>query len=137
MQITTQQQGLVTVAVDKVAIPGPWQSFDGDEVTADIEKVFPGHMMGAIGLAGPPSNADIVVARLYDVDAVDDLYEWLRSRVSAGLFEATRAILNPDKTVRSTGAPRIGTLSGVSRSSYDATASGAVVLTLTASIDGP
>ena len=137
MQLNTQQQGAVAVEIDGVTIPGPWQLFEGDEVTADIEKVWPGHMSPSIGKAGPPQHADVTTGRTYDTDAFSDgTYAWLKSKVSTGAATLTRMILNPDKSVRES-TNLTGTLTGVSRSDYDSGSGTVTQVRLTFSIDGP
>lgn len=136
MQLNTQKQGAAAVSVDGVTIPGPWQSLEGDSVSASVEKVHPGHLESAIGLADPPEHEDIVVARTYDTDAVDDLYTWLKARAGLGAGVVTRMILNADKSVRSSDT-NTGTLVSVSRSDYDSSSGSVTQLRLGFSIDGP
>lgn len=135
MQLNTQQQGAVSLAIDGTTVPGPWQMFEGDEVTADVEKVWPGHMSSPVGLSGPPAHADVTLTRTYDLDTIDDIYQWLKSKVSSGKGTFGRQMLRSNKQVRSV-TPLTGVLTGVSRSDYDSSSGSATQLRLTFSVDG-
>lgn len=137
MATNVQSQGAADVSLDGRSLPGPWQAFTGGRVSAPDNKVKPGHMQATEALGGTAEVENIVTRRLYKLEEVHALREWIESRVGVGEGNLTRLLLGRDKKVYGRGITRVALLVGFEIADYDAESDDATTLELEWSVKGP
>ena len=97
---TGEADGDVTLSVQGRPIEGVWASWEGGDVEADFELIYPGGQADPEPFVGPAGASVITLDRPYRAELDGALKKWLRGRIG---HEGVAA--NQDKTAQRTRVP--------------------------------